>query len=230
MTHAAAEGERNCAPFLVTSHVTCTTRQHRGNPSTLGTSKHVAPTAAMARGGKVSRSHGRIQRSEKDGASDDDSSDEEAQAPGAARAKLGGQPATAGMMPPSDSDEDEYEEEEEEKPKAKPKPAGKSGQPATAGKLPPTSDSDEEDEDEEEDDDDEDDDEDDKAQPAVARCVVSTPWPCLGLTLTPRFTPAAAAPLHPSGPRRRSRKTSPGWSSSESSGALPLTCPLQSRH
>ena len=61
----------------------------------------------MARGGKVSRSHGRIQRSEKDGASDDDSSDEEAQAPGAARAKLGGQPATAGMMPPSDSDEDE---------------------------------------------------------------------------------------------------------------------------
>jgi hypothetical protein len=143
--------------------------------------------ALMARGGKISRSHNRVQRGERDGASDADSSDEEAQAPSAARAKLGGQPATAGMMPPSDSDEDE---EEEEKEKA---PAGKSGQPATAGKLPPTSDDDDE-EDEEEDDDEDDDDEDDKARPAAQKCVLSTPSPCASLALASLHSCRGGAP------------------------------------
>ncbi|GAB4820041.1 hypothetical protein N2152v2_007087 [Parachlorella kessleri] len=56
----------------------------------------------------------------------------------------GGQSATAGLLPPSDSEDEEDSEGE------KPKPQPKRGQSATAGELPP-SDSEDEDEDSEED-------------------------------------------------------------------------------
>jgi len=79
------------------------------------------------------------------GPADDDEEDKVKDVP--ASRGLGGQSATAGMMPPSDSEEEESEEEVA--------PPKKGGQNANAGMMPP--DDDEDDEDDEDDDDDEED-------------------------------------------------------------------------